>query len=271
MFRKKNKEPEYTFYEADDFYADEHMNEYAPRKKKKGRGNKNGEADSYYNESYEEYEKNAKTNRSTKIIIVIAVYAIFVIIGVFSTSFMTNEVGKREAQIIDVRLREERENYYTLKAQYFAIKDLLVMVQETDNKLAKSADENTFVYSTEYQNILSNLDKQGYLPTAKSMVVSDKYSTLKKQTVTIYDDLSYYLQKMSAALSNRDNEQLNQALSWRKKTFDDFENFRSNMREFSKLIKIEEAEFENTQPIFSTKTTVPQGGASSTSPSAPNK
>lgn len=224
-FFKKGKDVDYTIYEADEYYA----------------------------ETYED-EDSASSGTplffSTKIALVVMGYVFFLVIGIFSTSFITNPItGHKEAQIITVQLREERRSYALLKEHYLIIRDLLQKTQEIDNDFQKAEKDQSFVYATKYESLLPLIDQN--IPRAKGLAVDSKYRTLLNQVVNIYtNDLPIYLQKMATALSQQDQTTFLEAMSWREQTIEDFERLRENMKAFAGIVKLEDKDLEQPVPLL---------------------
>lgn len=224
MFPFKKKE-EYTFYEADEYYAE------------------NG----YEEEPASEEERSLLF--STKVVLFIIAYIFFLAIGIFSTSFITDPVtGKREAQVVTVQLHEERKSYELLKEQYMILYELLKKTQEIDSEFFASGSSQPFAYATKYESLLPIIDRN--IPRAKGLPVDSKYRTLQNQVVNLYvNDLSIYLQKMSTALAQRDETAFKEGLSWREKTILDYQQLKENMKVFARLVKIEDKDLEKPIPL----------------------
>ena len=130
------------------------------------------------------------------------------------------------------------------------IKSIIAATNEIDEAFLQSSDDDLFKISTQYQDILPQIDKM--LPMARAIVVDIKYNSLKKQAESIYESIAIYLQKMGTALIEKNQETFEEALTWRDKYFYDFEQFRLNMIEFSKIVKIEDKSLTEDLPeIFS--------------------
>lgn len=260
LFKKKKQKLEYTTYEADSLYYEQFIApQETPSKRKRFYKKKQREPEDYYQEDYyqidnsSEIENGRRFNISVKAIIAVVIYILFLTVGIFSTSYITNEVGERKPQIINLSILEERENFYKLKEQYLIIKNILFMANEIDEQFLKNREEDLFKISTQYQDILPQIDK--VLPVARAIVVDTKYNSLKKQAESIYESIAIYLQKMGSALIDKNKTTYEEALTWRRKYFYDFENFRLNLIEFSKIVKIEDDSLtENLPEIFSLET-----------------
>ncbi len=250
LFRRKRNDPEYTTYEADDFYYyEQYMNETpSPRKTFKKPSTK--QEDYYGFDDGNVVDKERRFNTSVKVIIGLIVYILFITIGIFSTTSITNEIGEKRAQVINLSILEERESFYKLRDQYYVIKSIIAATNEIDEAFLQSSDDDLFKISTQYQDILPQIDKM--LPMARAIVVDIKYNSLKKQAESIYESIAIYLQKMGTALIEKNQETFEEALTWKDKYFYDFEQFRLNMIEFSKIVKIEDKSLTEDLPeIFS--------------------
>lgn len=223
-FRKKDVD--YTTYEADEAYYDDTME----------------------NEDSASWDKRSFAV-STKIVVALIIYVFFLVIGIFSTSFVSNPVtGVKEAQIITVQMHEEHVSYNLLKEQYLIIRDLLTQTQKIDSGFQESHGDQSFIYATKYENLLSVIDKN--IPKAKGLAVDSKYNTLLNQVVNIYtNDLAIYLQKMTTALSQQDQTAFLEAMSWREQTITDFEKLRKNMKAFASAVKIEDQDLDLPVPL----------------------
>lgn len=242
LFRKKNKFPEYTTYEADEYYYEEYINPNSSYKKIK-------------NTSYDNYGSfddidDRRINLSTKVIVAIALYTSFLIIGIMSTTIVTNEIGEKEAIVVTVSMMEERESYYKIREHYHIIKNLINQVNELDMLFLQINDEELFSLSTQYQDLLPQIDKA--LPLARAIAVDPKYRNLKKQAESIYESIAIYLQKIGSALAEKNKITFDEAVTWRDKYFYDFEQFRVNMIEFAKMVRLEDQSLiEDLPEIFS--------------------
>lgn len=253
--RKKKQDLNYTTYEADSYYYEQFIAQEAqPQKTYKSIST--DEFDDYYStDDYGVPGKRAgkRFHVSPKVIVFIVAYILFVAVGAFSTSFTTNEIGERKAQIVDVSMLMERESFYKLREQYLIIKNLLFMINEIDQQFLISGEDELFMISTQYQDILPQIDK--VLPVARAIVVDTKYNSLKKQAENIYESIAIYLQKMGSALIEKNDVTFEEALTWRRKYYHDFEKFRLNLIEFSRIVKIEdESLVDNLPEIFSIDT-----------------
>ena len=85
-----------------------------------------------------------------------------------------------------------------LRDQYYVIKSIIAATNEIDEAFLQSSDDDLFKISTQYQDILPQIDKM--LPMARAIVVDIKYNSLKKQAESIYESIAIYLQKMGTAL-----------------------------------------------------------------------
>lgn len=227
-FRKK--QDDYIIYEANDYYEDEI------------------DTDNAIDEKH--------VIRLKIILLLLGGYIIFLLIGILSTSFVTNPItGRKEAQIITVQLHEERKSYMLLKEYYLTLKNLLQKTQEIDEQLQTAQADQMFIYATKYESLLPILDK--HIPKVKGLVIDSKYKVLLDQLVNIYvNDLPIYLQKMGKALSRRDQATLLEAISWREQIIVDFEQLRSNMKAFASIVKLEDKDLEEPVPLkpFANKT-----------------
>lgn len=252
LFKKKQ---DYTTYEADDYYPDTGYQE-----KPTAFGNpRPPQPDAYYQTEYEEIVVRKKLGFLAIAVLVLGVYVVFLVIGVFSTSFIKDEVGNKNPQVITLEMREERESYGQLKAQYKILEGILLDIQELDAEFASSLsqdEDKSFMLSTKYQEILPRIDKQ--LPKVRALVVHAKYEPLRTQVTKVYTDISYYLQKMAKSLSEKNGTTLQEAISWNLAAYADFSQLRFNMGEFAKIIKLDDSDVsEGASPesMFATSPT----------------
>ena len=248
FWNKRKEELEYTRYEADDFYyQDEYSEPQIERKTTKRKKRKKKTEDLYYDE-FEIEEDGLRSKLLQKVIIIASIYLLFIAIGAFSTPFIPNEVGKKEAHVVNIETRKNRESFNKINAQYIALKSLLFEINQIDLEFLESVEgrDNFFAMSTKYQDLLPQIDK--VLPGAKAMVLDHKYTSLKNQVLEIYEDIAIYLQKMGTALSSDDMTSFNEAISWRDKAYQDFEKLRLNLMEFAKLVKINPEIFTEDLP-----------------------
>lgn len=257
LFKRKNKEPEYTTYEADEYYYEEYIAKTQEPPKKPRRTLKTPSYDEGYGyegnyslESFEDDETQRRlSNLSSKILVALVLYGFFLGIGFVSTSSYPNEIGEEKALVVNIAMLEERENYYSVRDQYSVLKSIVMQVNEIDEMFNQSNEEQFFGLAAQYQDVLPQIDKM--LPLARAMSIDPKYRNLKNQSVSIYESIAIYLQKMGTALIEKNTTAFEEAITWREKYLYDFEQFRHNMIEFSKMVKIEDDNLvENLPEIF---------------------
>lgn len=239
MFRRKKNKID-SFWEANlddsEFYSAPSPNRLVPE----GRTRKKNRED--YREEYYESEENKRTQRAFWAVVLVAAYIGFVILGAVSTSYITDPFGNKEAQVITVALREEREFYRTLLGHLMVQQEILKKVYELDERLMTTQPQDYFALATSYQDILDQIDK--YIVLAKAMAIPTRYGSLKSQIVDSYNNCAVYLQKIASALSNRDAETLAQALSWRLEAYNSYNRVRDNVATFATMVKIDPASMQ---------------------------
>ena len=134
-------------------------------------------------------DKERRFNTSVKVIIGLIAYILFITIGIFSTTSITNEIGEKRAQVINLSILEERESFYKLRDQYYVIKSIIAATNEIDEAFLQSSDDDLFKISTQYQDILPQIDKM--LPMARAIVVDIKYNSLKNKPKVFMKVLQY--------------------------------------------------------------------------------
>jgi len=258
LFRKKDSKVEFTTYEADSLYYDQYIAPQQAPSKKRYKKRVEEIEDYYYqiddvNEAIKTVDNRNRSNIFVKVIVVLIAYIAFIVIGIFSTSYTTNEIGEKEPQIINFSILKERESFYRLREQYLIIRNIIFRINEIDLQFLENKEGELFMISTQYQDVLPEIDR--VLPIARAIVVDTKYNSLKKQAESIYESIAIYLQKMGSSLIENNKTTYEEALTWRKKYFYDFERFRLNLIEFSKIVKIEDKSLvDNLPEIFSLET-----------------
>ena len=230
---KKNQDNDYLMYEADgdheepeepslmDRYREEDMDELE-----------------YYNEAYRDYHEQRSIQLSSKAVLLFSFYILFLIMGAFSTSFVTSDTGGREAQIVSIALREERSHYYEVRDHYIANRTLMQEIQYINRRREGATEEQYFNLATEYSSLLPIINEN--LPKARGMSIGHRYQNVHEQTVNMYDLTAVYLQKISSALSNQSIAELEDALEWEQRMFMEFERYENNMRNFAEMVKLED-------------------------------
>lgn len=249
MWFKKKNEADYPVYEADEGYYhdtdsdwDDIVSDYEqkPRKSKK-RKQKSYQQPEYY--AFGEEENYETKKKPSRIFLFLGIaYAVFLGIGYFSTPFIPNESGIKEAHVITLQLHEERRVYNDLRNHYLTLRDFISQIEQLD-RIREQDTENPFALSTKYADLLPLIEKKEHLPGAKALRVPEKYKGLKDLSVSIYDNIAIYLQKMRDALAQDNKLTYEQALSYRVVIRQEFEQLHTNLSEFARLVKIDDEEF----------------------------
>lgn len=196
----------------------------------------------YEDEDYESYENDRQNNFKLKLIAITMFYVCFLVLGIFSTSFTINNVGEKEAQVVTVNLREEREYYFEIREHYFTLTNLMMEIETIDQRLTSANEAAYFEISTQYSDKLTIINSR--ITSAKALNMPKKYESIKNQAISLYDVSSIYLQKISSALVSKDNKTLEEAITWKETMHNEYASFKNNMFNFSKMIKLNDKTYE---------------------------
>lgn len=181
--------------------------------------------------------ENQKFNiniKHTIVICIIAFYLIFVGTGYLITTYDS----KNTPQVINVGLREERENYYVAKGHFDEITQLISVVDLVDKKVASADNSLYFSYATEYKNILNKYCDQG-IRDIQGVDYGDQ-EVLQKQGYQIYNDIASYLQLISQALTANDDGEFQKALAYRNQYAQEYMQYKNNIQEFAKYVGLKQ-------------------------------
>lgn len=219
----------------------------------------------------EEMEQPTRRGLPWKLILLslFLLYVFVLLLGFFSTPYITDEDGKRQPKVMSVRMREERAYFDRLQSELKGITDILSDIRPLDDQLAKINEESRFLLATEYQALLDTIEPR--IPLAKGASVPAKYEPLKKQIIDIYEDVSIYLQKVGSSITNKLPEQMDEAVSWRNKLISDFDLFSGNMYQFGLYVYVDQ-EQPIPNPLTAERATKPNPTTKpSPSPAATDK
>lgn len=155
------------------------------------------------------------------------VYMIFLIYGVSVTEYQYNTNGQIEAQKLSVSDIRKQKNYEHVLSSYLACRALYEKTLMLDYRLG-AGEEEPMVIAPEYEALLTDVEDLSVKTDA--LQVDAKYEQIKSMLLTwIKDDIAVYLQNMSAAISQNDEETANNALQDKDRVYEDFSLITQNM------------------------------------------
>jgi hypothetical protein len=258
MWFKKKQEPEYKRFEADSYYYEEnYIDEYSynyeePKEQKKRKKEKKAkepkrakrqESPNYYVQSVEDLQGKRRSKKLLVFLTVLFLYIAFIGVGYLSTSFVENEVGEKAPQVADLKMREDRENFAMLRAEYYALTNTMEKINEIDDELGVTGKDGHFLISTKYYETLPDVDST--LPKLKALDIDQKFANIQVQTVGVYESIAIYLQKMGKSLAEGDEVAFDEAMTWREQFIGDYLNLSMNLREFARLVRIDTKTIED--------------------------
>lgn len=148
-------------------------------------------------------DKEKKRIRNRKItytlMIIACIYLIFLIYGVCCTYYAYNDKGEVEPVVLNVAELREKKRFDVLKVQYENLRTLYEKVLILDYRLAQGV-ENPLTIAPEYEALLDEVNDLTVKTDA--LDVETKYDAIKRMMlVWVKEDIAYYLQFVSKAIS----------------------------------------------------------------------
>ena len=201
--RKKKEEPAYFQYADSSNLTDRNLEDYA---------------------EIRDNTKMKRGNLHTRIInfILIAgcIYLLVLIFGAAVTKYQYNSDGKAVPEKMSVDDIRQKHNFDTILTQYEYCRSLYEKTLLLDYRVAQG-QEDTLEIAPEYEALLD--DVQNLSVKTDAISVDTKYDQVKSMMVNwIKNDIAVYLQNISAAISENNTENANNALQDKDRVYDDF-------------------------------------------------
>lgn len=201
--RKKKEEPAYFQYADSSNLTDRNLEDYA---------------------EIRDNTKMKRGNLHTRIInfILIAgcIYLLVLIFGAAVTKYQYNSDGKAVPEKMSVDDIRQKHNFDTILTQYEYCRSLYEKTLLLDYRVAQG-QEDTLEIAPEYEALLD--DVQNLSVKTDAISVDTKYDQVKSMMVNwIKNDITVYLQNISAAISENNTEKANNALQDKDRVYDDF-------------------------------------------------
>lgn len=189
----------------------------------------------YYNNGGASEEMAMEMRRRNKTHTIIIVCAVFYLIFV-SVGYMVTTYSNKNAQVINISLREQRDTFYIAKSHYDELLKVLIAVNDYDKVVANAQYKDGFSFAVKYQSLLKVVDAN--MKEVKGSEYNSNYTQLQTQNIQVYNDLAIYLQKISEALSNKDQDVFNVALTWRDSYSQQFLKYKENIEYFQQYVDL---------------------------------
>lgn len=177
------------------------------------------EATRLVKQSRREKRKRALMRGIQILLAIMSAYLAFLIYGLFVTEYEYNEQGGVVPKIVSVEEIESKSVYGELYKYYCMSRSLYEDVLRIDYKL--SLDPESKLVATEYEELL---DEVTSLTVAiDAFEPGSKYSQMKNMILEwVRTDIAVYLQNVSAAILQNNQEKAANAVSGREQVYSDF-------------------------------------------------
>ncbi len=176
---------------------------------------------------------------TTGILIAACIYLVILIYGVVVTDYTYDDEGKIIPVMLSVKEVKAKKEFEPILGQYETCRLMYEKILMIDYKLsqgymigdggreltAEEMEERYKVIASEYQALISsdeNLNINNLGIKLDALEVNSKYAAVKAYMITWLSDTSYYLAKMSLALSANDQTAAGEALAAREKIYNEF-------------------------------------------------
>lgn len=185
----------------------------------------------------EEEERNKKGVRDERakrifarcfqiLLAILSAYTVFLIYGLIVTEYQYDDAGNVRPKIVSVEEIASREIYELIYRHYLLARNLYEDVLRLDYKL--STGEEPKLIAMEYEELLDNVSS--LTVTIDALSVNTKYGQYKNMLLEwVRTDTAVYLQNMSAAILQNDEEKANEAVACRDQMYNDFLILTENM------------------------------------------
>ena len=183
-------------------------------------------------------QRSAFANMMLKIFLILAIfYTAFLIYGVIITEYVYDEKGEVVPLVYTIDEIEEKKDYELFSAYYINIRDLYEKIIVLDYRLAVANDNADYIsLSSEYETLLETvsaitIQMEAYTPRS---AYKQTYNLMLNLVKT---DIAVYLQNISAALAQNDEDKAAKAVISKEVVYDDFIKTTSNMITLGENIK----------------------------------
>lgn len=193
--------------------------------------------DTRYTESLRKSKiRNAYAVAIGKVFLIVAIfYTIFLIYGAVITEYVYDDGGNVVPLVYSVDDIRNKENYELLHAHYITIRDLYEEIIVLDYRLA-TANEDYIQLSSEYEALLDTvnvivLQLDAYVPP------TEYRQTYNLMMQLIKTDIAVYLQNISAAIAQNNENKASLAVTNKETVYNTFLQTTSNMISLGSPIK----------------------------------
>lgn len=183
-------------------------------------------------------QRSAFANMMLKIFLILAIfYTAFLIYGVIITEYVYDEKGEVVPLVYTIDEIEEKKDYELFSAYYINIRDLYEKIIVLDYRLAVANDNADYIsLSSEYETLLETvsaitIQMEAYTPRS---AYKQTYNLMLNLVKT---DIAVYLQNISAALAQNDEDKAAKAVISKEVVYNDFIKTTSNMITLGENIK----------------------------------
>lgn len=180
--------------------------------------------------------RNAFAEKVIKVVLVISIlYVAFLIYGTIVTDYVYDEDGNVVPQVYTVEEIREEKNFEMLRAYYINIRDLYETIIILDYRLGLG-NEDFVQLASEYESLLVDVNRitvqiDAYTPPLK-------YNQIRSQLLQlIKTDIAVYLQNVSAALAQNDNDKAAKAIVDKETVYNHFAQATDNIISLGENIK----------------------------------
>lgn len=188
-------------------------------------------------EAYEmkrQHEETQKLNRydtfsrlTNGILVFVCIYIIFLIYGVVVTDYSYNDKGQIKPQILSVSDIREKKEFEIILGQYENCRALYEATLMLDYRLGEGV-EDPITLAPQYEALLDTVENLSIKTDA--MDVDTQYSQLKDALLLwIQNDIAIYLQKMSSAITQNNEEDASIAIAYKSQVYNNFSQITSNI------------------------------------------
>ena len=186
-----------------------------------------------------EKKKNERWKLSTRIVniflVTACIYVLFLIYGVAVTDYQYISDGTIKPQTLSISDIKDKKSFELIYHQYLNCRNLYEKVLILDYRLGKG-EEDPLTLAPEYETLLDDVTDLSVKTDA--LEVDSQYSQIKSLLLTwIKDDIAVYLQNMSAAISQNNEETANNALQDKDRVYSDFSIITQNIAATGENIK----------------------------------
>ena len=168
-------------------------------------------------------QRSAFANMMLKIFLILAIfYTAFLIYGVIITEYVYDEKGEVVPLVYTIDEIEEKKDYELFSSYYINIRDLYEKIIVLDYRLAVANDNADYIsLSSEYETLFETvsaitIQMEAYTPRS---AYKQTYNLMLNLVKT---DIAVYLQNISAALAQNDEDKAAKAVISKEVVYNDF-------------------------------------------------